>query len=170
MPVENFTYDWARFVKRININAPVSAVYQAWATRHGLETWFLRQALFTQKNGSIRDAAALVQPTDTYAWLWHGYGDDTVEHGTILEANGTNTLTFTFGQAGTVTVTIKTEQDETIVELAQQNIPADEKAKVYYHLGCSTGWVFYLTNLKSILEGGLDLRNKNVGLKNVVSA
>lgn len=29
---------------------------------------------------------------------------------------------------------------------------------------------FYLANLKSVLEGGLDLRNKNVNIPNVISA
>jgi len=54
--------------------------------------------------------------------------------------------------------------------LWQENIPTDEKAKVSWHLGCATGWTFYLTNLKSILEGGLDLRNKDELLTNVVNA
>lgn len=29
------------------------------------------------------------------------------------------------------------------------------------HIGYKTGWTFYLANLKSILEGGIDLRNRN---------
>lgn len=31
------------------------------------------------------------------------------------------------------------------------------------------GWTFYLTNLKSILEGGFNLRNKNNKLGDVVN-
>jgi hypothetical protein len=30
---------------------------------------------------------------------------------------------------------------------------------------CQLGWTFYLANLKSVIEGGVDLRNKNVDLK-----
>jgi uncharacterized protein YndB with AHSA1/START domain len=145
-------------------------VYAAWSTQAGLETWFLRKASFTSSSGTPRGANDPVQSGDTYKLLWHGDDDNAEEYGEILEANGTDALTFIFGSAGTVTTTIKTEQGETIVELMQENIPTDEKNKVNYHIGCSTGWTFYLANLKSVLEGGLDLRNKNAALKNVVSA
>ncbi len=167
---ETFTYDWSRFVKRMNIRAEISEVYKAWATREGLEQWFLRYAGFTAKDKTPRDRHQFVQEGDTYEWLWHGYDDSTVESGEILEANGKDVLKFIFGKAGVVTVTIKAEHNETIAELLQEHIPADEKGNAYFHVGCSTGWVFYLTNLKSILEGAHDLRNKNIALKNVVTA
>jgi hypothetical protein len=32
------------------------------------------------------------------------------------------------------------------------------------------GWVFYLANLKSFPEGGIDLRNKNEKLKSVINS
>ena len=170
MSTENFTYDWTRFVKRVNIKADIGTVYKAWATQHGLEQWFLRQATFTTADGLPRSRYEPVQPGDKYAWLWHGWDDTTTEHGEILEANGVDHLKFVFGEAGNVTITIKTEQGQTIAELVQDNIPTDEKGKTWYHLGCSTGWVFYMANLKSVLEGGIDLRNKNVELKNVITA
>jgi len=170
MSTENFNYDWTRFVKRVNINADADAIYKAWATQEGLEKWFLRQATFTTIGGTPRGGKELVQVGDTYSWLWHGWGDDTAEHGSILETNGVDQLKFIFGEAGTVTITIKTEQGQTIAELLQENIPGDEKGKTWYHLGCSTGWVFYMANLKSVLEGGIDLRNRNVELKNVITA
>ena len=56
------------------------------------------------------------------------------------------------------------------MELTQEKIPLDEESKVNYHLGCMEGWTFYLANLKSILEGGIDLRNKNVNLTKVINA
>lgn len=37
-------------------------------------------------------------------------------------------------------------------------------------VGCGEGWVFYLANLKSILEGGIDLRNKNDAIRNVLNS
>ena len=36
------SHDWSRFTVRINVNAPVDKLYQAWATREGIEQWFLR--------------------------------------------------------------------------------------------------------------------------------
>jgi hypothetical protein len=40
----------------------------------------------------------------------------------------------------------------------------------HYFIECGSGWSFYLVNLKSILEGGPDLRNKNPDVKHVINA
>ena len=48
------TIDWSRFVTRINVNAPAEAIYQAWATRHGMESWFLRLSEYKDKEGVER--------------------------------------------------------------------------------------------------------------------
>ena len=48
---------------------------------------------------------------------------------------------------------------------AQQNhnrIPTGPKARIESHLGCRTGWTFFLVNLKSVAEGGPDLRETDV--------
>lgn len=170
MSTDTFTYDWTRFVKRVNVNADINTVYKCWATQEGLEKWFLREAIFTTADGQQRGRHEPVQPGDKYAWRWHGWDDTTTEYGQISEANGIDSLKFVFGEAGNVTITIKTEQGQTIAELLQENISTDEKGKAWYHLGCSTGWVFYMANLKSVLDGGIDLRNKNVELRNVITA
>ena len=107
---------------------------------------------------------------DTYEWMWHGYGDDAMEKGKIMQANGKDFLQFSFGKAGYVSVTIKEETGESMIELVQDEIPTDEEGQVYYHLGCTKGWLFYLTNLKSILEGGPDLRNKKMELTDVINS
>jgi hypothetical protein len=111
-----------------------------------------------------------MQKDDTYRWLWFGYDDTVEERGTILNANGKDLLRFTFARSCLLTVTVKLEGVETIVELQQVDIPLDEASRVSYHLGCLTGWTFYLANLKSVLEGGLDLRNKNEKLQKVLNA
>ena len=48
-----------------------------------------------------------------------------------------------------------------MVTLSQSNIPLDNKSKQNIRLGCESGWSFFMLNLKSVYEGGLDLRNKN---------
>jgi hypothetical protein len=40
----------------------------------------------------------------------------------------------------------------------------------YFFIECGLGWTFYLANLKSILEGGLDLRNKNPEIQKMINA
>ena len=164
------SYDWSKFTARIDVKARVEDVYAAWTTRGGLERWFLRVAEFTSPEGTIRDQASPIQKGDRYRWLWHGYDDTVVEQGVIEEANGLEALRFTFAGACFVSVAIEDQGGRTIVELRQENIPLDEASRVNYHLGCMTGWVFYLANLKSILEGGLDLRNKNERLSKLVNS
>lgn len=164
------TYDWTTFTKRIPVSAGTGSLYTAWTTRAGLEKFFLRKAEFKSSENTMRNPNEYVQVGDSYEWMWFGYDDDTIERGQVLEVNGKDFLKFTFGKAGVVSIELKQEEGETVVELIQSEIPTDERSKVYYHLGCSEGWTFYLANLKSVAEGGLDLRNKNEKLKRVVSS
>ncbi|MDO9373459.1 MAG: SRPBCC domain-containing protein [Ferruginibacter sp.] len=167
-------YNWGTFSKRINIQAPVENIYEMWATSAGIEKWFLRRCEITNERGVPKHPEKPFMIGDHYLWRWHGWPDEVKEEGTILEANGHDKIKFTFGQIGAenmvCSVTIYTEGEETICEISQENIPDDEKGKTYYHIGCMTGWSFYLANLKSILEGGIDLRNKNEQLKNVINS
>lgn len=162
-------HNWDRFLLRIPINADKQTIFNHWITRDGLERWFLRKAEFKKPDGSARNASDLIQKDDTYEWMWHGWPDDVVERGTVVDI-GDLYMKFTFGKAGNVTVRIKEELGENILELLQDEIPTDEHSKEYYHLGCTKGWTFFMVNLKSILEGGPDMRNRKEELKNVVTA
>ena len=158
-------YDWSQFVLRINVKVPIDKIYKAWATKDGIESWFLRNADFAYDDNGLRKANEFIQPGDKYTWMWYGYGDDVVEINDILEANGQDALSFVFAGSCMVSVKIYEEANETLVQLTQANIPTDETGKTNIHIGCMEGWTFYLANLKSILEGGLDLRNQNVNIK-----
>lgn len=155
------TYDWSTFSQKIKINAPAKVVYDMWTTRKGLQTWFLRMAEFTRSDIGIIGDEIHIAKGDTYRWRWHGYPDEVTEIGEVLEANGKDRLSFVFGNAGIVTVTVQ-EIDNNNCELmiTQHDIPTDEVSKQNFHVGCSTGWTFYRCNLKSVVEGGIDLRNK----------
>lgn len=161
---------WSSFTLRVTIKADPQKIYDAWATQAGLESWFLRKAEFTKPDNTKRDRNSHVQKGDIYEWLWFGYGDDTVERREVLEANGQNLFRFLFSGGCTVTVVMKHEHGETLAELKQENIPLDEDPKMNLCLNCSAGWTFYMTNLKSILEGGIDLRNKNDQIASVINA
>ncbi len=164
------TYDWDRFTCKINIASPVETIYDAWTIPQQLEQWFLRDASFKRSNGTDREKFLHIQKGDTYEWLWHGYQDDIKEKGEVLAANEKDKLQFSFTAGGIVTVDIGTVLGENIVMLTQENIPTDEKGKTVYHIGCLTGWTFYLANLKSFLEGGIELRNKNMALGKMLNA
>ncbi len=163
-------FNWTTFTVRIPVNAPTEKIYRCWSTREGMEYWFLRMSEFKTPAGVLRNNDEAVQKGDTYTWRWHGWNDDTVEYGTILDCNAKDSIAFSFGKAGNCTVTIKQEHGQNMVELIQDNIPDDEQGRSYWHLGCKTGWTFYLANLKSLLEGGIDLRNMDEELTNVVNS
>jgi len=163
-------YDWSQFVTRIPINASTQDLYDAWSTRKGIEHWFLRMSEYKSPDGELRRDDEPVQAGDTYAWRWHGWPDEVEERGQIIACNGKDYFKFSFGDAGNCTVVIKEENGQTILELTQSQIPTDEHGKQYWHVGCKTGWTFHLTNMKSIFEGGKDLRNKDETIKNVINA
>jgi hypothetical protein len=163
-------FDWSRFTVRINVKAPTEKLYWCWATKGGIECWFLRKSDYKKSDGTLYNGDEFVKKGDKYSWWWYGYPDEVVEHGEILDCNGKDFFQFKFGDAGICTVKIYSEQNENIVELIQDRIPIDDKAKQNWHIGCKTGWTFYMANLKSMIEGGIDLRNKNEQLQNMLNA
>ncbi|GAB3220229.1 SRPBCC domain-containing protein [Algoriphagus aestuariicola] len=152
---------WSSFIVSMPINMPGDAISNAWTSQDGLESWFLRLAEFSSPEGTVRDRNESIQIGDHYKWIWHGWSDEIVENGEILKPENGEIIRFTFGKAGIVSVKTSQKGSETILQLTQEQIPIDEDAKLNFHVGCKTGWTFYLLNLKSILLGGLDLRNKN---------
>jgi uncharacterized protein YndB with AHSA1/START domain len=172
--------NWSEFRLRVNIRVPLEKVYPAWATPAGLESWFLRKALMTggadasaaaAGKAAFRPANEPIQKGDRYEWYWHGYPDSVMEKGAITAANGKDHFAFTFAMDCPVSVSLFREHDETIVELVESSLPVrGEEALIKRYIGDSKGWIFYLTNLKSILEGGIDLRNHREELKNVITA
>jgi len=163
-------YNWKQFTKRITINASPQSVYAAWSSQHGLESWFLRLAEFRTLGGNLKEKNATIEKGDQYKWLWYGYDDSAVEEKEILFANGKDELQFSFSGGCIVKVSMKQENGETVCELTQTMPMEDENEQRHFFIECGKGWTFYLANLKSILEGGIDLRNKNVNISNVVNA
>ena len=64
----------------------------------------------------------------------------------------------------------QTGRNETICELEQTTPMEDETEQRHFFIECGKGWTFYMTNLKSILQGGIDLRNKIERVGNVINA
>ncbi|MEO8150841.1 MAG: SRPBCC domain-containing protein [Bacteroidia bacterium] len=161
-------FNWTSFSRKIAVKATLTQMYDAWAKPSEIEKWFLSNADYFDSDKKPFDKNTNIEKGLTYAWNWFTY--DITENGTITEANGKDFLQFTF--AGNCLVDIKlTEQDDhTIVELTQKNIPEDDESKQNIRLGCDTGWSFYLVNLKSVYEGGLDLRNKHPNFKPMVNS
>lgn len=160
-------FDWTQFSKRIYINANIRSVYDAWTKAAEIEKWFLSKAEFYLKNGEKLDPSESVKSECRYKWSW--FAQSQAEEGVIFQVNGKTNLEFSFAGNCKVQVKLIEEKTQTLVQLTQTEIPLDESSKENIRLGCAFGWSFYLVNLKSVLEGGLDLRNKNTELKDVVN-
>lgn len=161
--------DLSQFKLRVNIKASVEDAYRAWTTPMGLHSWFIGKMVFTTPEGAVRRDDELVQPGDTYACYWVSDPQKIVVQGKVLKANGKNLYSFSFARDVPVTISIYTEHNETIVELIESNLAMEEGAGPRQFVSDSKGWIFYLTNLKSVLEGGLDLRNRNEAIRNVIT-
>ncbi len=157
--------NWSSFTVNLPLDQSKDRIIDAWLTQKQLEKWFLKLAEFKTRNGEIRKKEEVIQPGDQYRWQWFGWPEGVEEHGEILKPQDDEFLRFIFGKSGTVSVKVVTENNQTIIRLIQENIPVDEHSKMNFYVGCKTGWTFYMLNLKSILQGGPDLRNKQSKLQ-----
>ncbi len=157
--------DWSSFTVNIPMDIEKDKIVDSWMCQAEFEKWFLKLAEFKTRNGEIRKRTEKIHPGDTYRWQWFGWPESIEEHGEILNPREGEFVRFIFGKAGIVAVKIVEEHDQMILRLTQENIPVDEHSKMNFHVGCKTGWTFYLSNLKSILQEGPDLRNKKSELQ-----
>ncbi len=157
--------NWSSFTVNLPVDQSKDRIIDAWLTQKQLEKWFLKLAEFKTRSGEIRKKEEKFQPGDQYRWQWFGWPESVEEHGEILKPQDDEFLRFIFGKSGTVSVKVVTENNQTIIRLIQENIPVDEHSKMNFYVGCKTGWTFYMLNLKSILQGGPDLRNKQSKLQ-----
>ncbi len=141
----NKKFDWSQFTLKVPIAAPVEKVFQMWTDPELVKKWFLFDAkMDVKKNGE-------------YEWTWI-LGSK--ENGKILNVKKPAKLSFTFA-GSKCDLMVKKDKRGSMVVLHQYNIPKTERGKANVHLSCSCGWTFYLTNLKTYLEYGIDLREKD---------
>ncbi|MDF3026025.1 MAG: hypothetical protein K0S23_332 [Fluviicola sp.] len=160
-------FDWTTFTRKIAVKAKLSDIYTAWTKSSEIERWFLSKAVFRDTAGNSISGDKSIEKGFTYEWCWYLY--DVTERGRIIETNGKDFIQFTFAGECLVDIKLSVQNEHVIVELTQKNIPTDDESKKEIRLGCSTGWSFFLVNLKSVYEGGLDLRNKEPELKGMVN-
>jgi uncharacterized protein YndB with AHSA1/START domain len=162
--MENF--NWAEFTKRIAIKSDMQTLYDAWTKTAELEKWFLAKAIFKSDIEKVISPNNNAPVNSFYEWNW--FAQNYHEEGKLTQANGKDFLEFTFANS-LVSVQIVQKSDHVFVELKQYDIPTDEESKKNIRIGCSEGWSHYLLNLKSIYEGGIDLRNKDTEIVGVVN-
>lgn len=160
-------FNWTQFSKRIFINTDLKSAYNYWTESEHLEKWFLSHALFSLNDDEGSCSVRNMVSGGSYNWSW--YAQNHYEEGEVISANGKDRVTFTFAGNCKVHVQLSEVNGQILVELTQTEIPLDDSSKENIRLGCAFGWTFYLLNLKSVLEGGIDLRNKDTELVGVVN-
>ncbi len=160
-------FNWESFTKKIAIKGNIVDIYNAWTIPEVIEKWFLSKAVFTKPTGELVERNENVEQDAIYQWSWYLF--DTIETGKIIQANGKDLIRFSFAGDCEVEIKLTQSQDYVIVALTQSNIPTDSQSKRGIRLGCDSGWSFFLVNLKSVCEGGIDLRNKDEALKGMLN-
>lgn len=141
-------FDWSQFVLRVYINAKPEKVFKAWTDDKIVSNWFTQKTIIEPRKGGRL----------YFEWLAGDKLDMTV---TQIVKN--RKLVFPFGKGGIeVSVVFKKDGKGTLCELRQYNIKTDPTTKWSMHKGCIQGWTFFLVNLKSYLEHGIDLRSHDV--------
>ena len=147
-------YDWTNFDVNFYYPAKVGEVFKYWATGQGLKSFFIEEIEIRSANEIINEVDE-VKSGDEYSWTWrHGYSIS----GQFTEVVTGKLLSFTFGDM-LVTLTFKEENSRCLVSLKQTQISNDSSGMVMGHLNCRSCWVFFMTNLKSIILNGSDLRD-----------
>ena len=154
--------DWTQFTSRIHVKAAPVSLFEAWATADGLARWLLESAAFRPPGDPAARPDGAARAGDAFRWVWKAGGH--VMDGTITESAWPERLAFTFGPAGRCEVTLRRAADGTLVEVLHADLP-----DAATHVECSRGWTFYLTNLKSVLEAGVDLRETDSSRRGVVN-
>lgn len=161
-------FDWTTFTRKIAIKANLSDIYDAWTKATEIEKWFLSKATFIDSNENLIDKDQPFEKGFTYEWNWYLY--DITEKGKITESNGKDHIQFTFAGECLVDINLCFQDHYVVVTLTQKNIPTDDNSKKGIRLGCDSGWSFFLLNLKSVYEGGIDLRNKDINLQGMLNS
>ena len=150
-------HDWTGFDVFLQIDASPAEVLARWRSAGGLESFFVREARFTDPAGSTRGPGTLApfQAGDHYEW---GAVHDFSMEGRVL-ATDDQRLAFTFGSRYSVEISARASGPGALLHLRQRGIRDDPEDRVHGTLNCRSCWIYFLTTLKSQLEYGVDLRD-----------
>ena len=151
-----FTGDFDFFVRASSENARrLVEVFRRFATASGLESFFIKAAQHTAPDGQARGPDEVVQTSDTYHW---SYLHDFAHGGTFLEVEPSKLVRFSFGDMQ-VAVRLCTVGTATEVALHQTGCATEDPDRAWQHVNCRSCWIYFMTNLRSVLAGGGDLRD-----------
>ncbi len=164
MTEKNFNMN--SFHHSIYLNKPVSEVYKYAATPDGFTKWFIGESEFISGGGKRRGKDEIVAAGDNYTFRW--LAKDLSVTGEVLRVSDNSSILFTFGSSFIVTITVKEDNDRTLFTLTQEYSKSAEPNE-FAHINCCVCWAFFVTNLKSVLEYGNDLRETQANSEELVN-
>ena len=148
-------YDWSQFHVRMYYLAPLPQVFRRFSTAEGLESFFIYKAQHLSADGASRAADKIVQSGDLYHWT---YVHDFEHGGTYTHVERDRLVQFTFGTMS-VAIHFRETEGATEVDLHQTNCAIEDPERAWQHVNCRSCWIYFLTNLRSVLAGGPDVRD-----------
>ncbi|MCP5065737.1 MAG: hypothetical protein GY946_04150 [bacterium] len=150
-------YDWTQFHVHMYHRAPLDEASRRFATAGGLESFYIRDAEHPASDGSPRGRDEVVQSGDTYHW---SYMHDFAPGGTFLAVDPSRLVHFTFGNME-VAARFRSMAGASEVALHQTGCASEDPDRAWQHVNCHSCWVYSLTNLRSVLAHGADLRDRD---------
>jgi len=148
-------YDWGSFDIYFYYDAPLLRVWDSWTTANGLCSFLLERCTSTDEAGNPIDETVTFVADGRYHWGWR----QGIElEGRYLAVEPEKHVAFTFGSMR-VDVRFDDTESGVRVHLHQSAIGPTDANRVGGHLNCRSCWIFFMTNLVSVLTTGVDLRH-----------
>lgn len=132
------------FKQSIIVDAPIEKVLNMWFDPNLLKNWFVKDIQFVAKDSG------------EYSCTWDG---GVIERGEIFYSKKERKITFSLKNI-MCEVKMKRDKQGTLVVSRLTNLYYD--FDLFKLLNYSNFWTFYLTNLKTYAEYGIDLREQDL--------
>ena len=171
------SHDKSSFDVHLYMDAAPAEVLRYWQTAEGLTRFFIAEMTARNDPGDEVNASMLtpgttltmltrmLTPGTSYSWRGiHDYAGE----GQFLQITE-ESVEFSFGGRYQVGVSVTPQGSGTCLHLRQSGIGDDESEQVNGSLNCRSCWIYFLVNLKSVIEFGIDLRDQNPATADAIS-
>ena len=148
--------DWTQFKLHVAIDAQPGRVLESWTTAAGMERFFVEMMQITSPDATLREGDEQACEGDHFIWRWDS---GRCIRGEYLAVVPGSEAVFTFGESK-VRVEVSPYLNGTLLVLQQFDIPDTPEDRMHTHTNCRAAWVYFLTVLKTLLEHGVDGRDK----------
>ena len=158
------SHDWTSFDVYLYLEAAPADVLRYWQTVEGFTQFFVAEMTACNEN-DVELNDAMLTPGTRYSWRGiHDYAGE----GQFLEMTDAS-VEFSFGGRYHVGVRATPQGTGTCLHLRQSGIGEEEGEQVHGSLNCRSCWIYFLVNLKSVVEFGVDLRDQNPATADAIS-